>query len=219
MHFSDINLLSVLGKSEFSSLRSSFRTRRHAKKSIMYYPYDDASDDVVFVVISGRVRVYLAHEEKEFTLAILEAGDVYSSHTRAFVEALDDTEIYVGDVAAFQRGLTDVPAFAQTMVRVLARMLSSSFDAIESLAFKDAEKRLAELLFIEAERVGVEEAGGVRFALGLTTEQLSHLVGATRQTVSTLLNDFIRDGLLIKEGRDSYLVPDMGLLRKRVYEA
>ena len=39
-------------------------------------------------------------------------------------------------------------------------------------------------------------------------------MGATRQTVSTLLSDMARAGLVQKQGRGVYLIPDMAALEK-----
>ena len=212
MKFSDIDLLTLLERDEYAPLRRSLHTRRCEKHAIVYHPRE--RENVIFVVVSGRVRVYLSYDDKEFTLAILERGDVYSSHTRAYVQALDEAELLVGDVRLFGRSLAHVPTFTQTMVRILGHMLGSAFGIIESLAFKDANSRLLELMVETAERNGVEENGGVRFAVGLTVEQISQVVGTSRQTVSTLLNEIVRTGRIEKRGRDDYFIPDPGAIRR-----
>lgn len=217
MHFADINLVTVLGERRFAAFRQAFHSKKFDNRAVMFHPATDRSaafENVVFIVVSGRARVYLAHDDKEFTLTILKAGDVYTSHTRAYVEAMEATEILVGDIAVFRRGIADVPAFTQAMVRVLGHMLSSAFDVIESLAFKDTGRRLVELILTEAEQSGIVHDDGLHLRLGMTTEQIARSIGATRQTVSTLINDLIRAGVLQKRGRDDYLLPDLSALRR-----
>ncbi|MFP5303360.1 cyclic nucleotide-binding domain-containing protein, partial [Cobetia sp. SIMBA_158] len=38
-------------------------------------------DNQIFIVRSGRIRVHLMNDQRELTLAFLEPGDVYSTHT------------------------------------------------------------------------------------------------------------------------------------------
>ena len=71
-------------------------------------------------------------------------------------------------------------------------------------------------LATEARRQGVPEEGGVRVDIGLSMEQMALLVGATRQTVSTLLNDLIRSGLVTKIERGQYLIPAVEALEAAV---
>ncbi len=211
--------------------------------------WPDEQEDLVLVVKSGRFRVYLSYGGKEFTLAFLERGDIYSSHTGAHVQALADGEVLLADTRAFRRRMTDLPEVSAIMVRVLGQMLRSTFFLIEGLVFRDSNTRLAALLLEQAERAGsgdaapdapnapdapgtpdapahapdkrhampprpVQPGSGQIIRLDLTTEQLAGMVGATRQTVSTLLNDMIRSGILDRMGRGTYRVRDMDRLRE-----
>lgn len=211
MKFSDIDLLSVLDQDEYAGLRRIFKVKRYSRGAAICHPY--ATDNLVFIIYSGRVRVYLAYEEKEFTLAYLEKGDLYATHTQTYVEAMEDTKLLVSEIGVFREELNEFPVFMPTMVRVLGHMLQNSFGIIESLAFKDVRKRIVDLLIREAIRSGTREEEGLCFQLGLTMEQLSKLVGASRQTVSTLINDLSRMGLLEKSGRGRYCITDIEQLK------
>ena len=107
------------------------------------------------------------------------------------------------------------------MVRILGQMLRSSFFLIESMVFKDSNTRLAALLLEQAEdsdRNRQQPADDMSYLpdihLELTMEQLAGLVGTTRQTASTLLNDMIRAGILQRRGRGHFVVLDMTRLRE-----
>jgi CRP-like cAMP-binding protein len=277
MKLSDVDLLEALERPESAPLREMFAVRRVARGQGIFWP--DEQEDLVLVVKSGRFRVYLSYGGKEFTLAFLERGDIYSSHTGAHVQALADGEVLLADTRAFRRRMTDLPEVSAIMVRVLGQMLRSTFFLIEGLVFRDSNTRLASLLLEQAERVppaapvdlaaldanadasdatgvsAVSESDGVSphgphgphgpahtpaamrpahaparrhampvpsvqpgsgqiIRLDLTTEQLAGMVGATRQTVSTLLNDMIRSGILERVGRGAYRVRDMDRLRE-----
>ena len=212
MKFIDENLLQHLQRPEFKQLCSVLATRRYPKNSFVCQA--DSSENMIFIVKKGRVRVYLGFEEKEFNLAILGKGDIYSTHTGTFVQAIDNTELLVADVQTFRQQMIDDQDVAKAMIRVLGKMLKSSFAIIDGLVFKDAGCRLIGLLATEARRHGREqgEGKGIVVDIDLTVEQIAQLVGASRQTVSTLLNKLIRSGLLIRLSRGTYLVPNIGVL-------
>ena len=212
MKFTGVNLLDELERPELADLRAVFGGRSVSKGEVVFRP--DGVDDLVFVVAKGRVRVYLAYEDKEFTLAILNPGDPYSTHSGCYVQALEDAELLVTDVRSVKRCMEEIPLFTRTMVRVLGHILRNSFSIIGGLAFKDIYSRLMDYVLNEARTSGTPENGGRLLKLDLTIEQLSRLMGASRQTVSTLLNDMERAGLMEKRGRGVYFIPDLEVLER-----
>ncbi|UZP66789.1 Crp/Fnr family transcriptional regulator [Desulfovibrio mangrovi] len=212
MKFSGVNLLDELEKEELAGLRAVFHERSFPKSQVIYAADDE--EDAVFIIARGRVRVYLAYEDKEFTLGILSRGDIYSTHAGCYIQAMDDTVLLTTDVQSVKRVMIEVPLFNRTMVRVLGNILNNAFSIIGGLAFKDIYKRLISYILQEAEEHGVPEADGVELTLNLTIEQLAQLMGATRQTVSTLLNDMVRAELMQKRGRGRYLIPDLAALER-----
>jgi len=212
MKFSGVNLLDELKRDELGDLRTIFIERSWPATAVIFDA--DETDNLVFILAQGRVRVYLAYEDKEFTLGILGPGDLYATHAGCYVQALDDARLLVADVHSVKRCMAEVPAFTRTMVRVLGNILQNAFSIIGSLAFKDIYDRLMDYILIQARDNAVEEDGELVLTLGLTVEQLAQLLGATRQTVSTLLNDMVRAGLLEKRGRGRFSIPDLAALER-----
>ncbi|WP_316898391.1 Crp/Fnr family transcriptional regulator [Pseudodesulfovibrio indicus] len=212
MKFTGVNLLDELERQELADLRSVFRRRTYAKGTVVFRP--EGEEDMVFVVAAGRVRVYLAYEDKEFTLAILNPGDPYSTHSGCYIQALEEVELLLTDVRSVKRCMAEIPLFTRTMVRVLGHILKNSFSIIGGLAFKDIYNRLMDYILSEARASGEPLDGGCVLKVNLTIEQLAQLMGATRQTVSTLLNDMERAGLMHKRGRGEYFIPDLDALER-----
>lgn len=210
MKFLEENLLDHLQRPEFADLLSSLSAKSFVKDSFLSQP--GQTDNLIFILASGRVRVYLGYEEKEFNLGILTKGDIYSTHTRTFVQAMEDTEVLMTDVATFRRKMAKDPDVTKAMVRVLGNILKNSFSIIDGLVFKDANSRLVALLAGEARRHGVETEGGMSVTIDLSMEQIGRLVGSSRQTVSTLLNDLVRADLISRSGRGTFHIPDLSLL-------
>lgn len=212
MRMSDINLLEILTAPKYQSVLSQFRQRELSKKEILYLP--GGRDDLVFLVKQGRVRVYLAYEDKEFTLSILEPGDIFSTHTRAFTQALEETSILVTETSSFKKIFKEFPSFAPIMIRVLGDTLSNAITIINGQVFKEVNARLAEFLISAAKDKGSAGEEGISVELGLTIEDIANVVGSSRQTISILLGDLQNLGLIKKCGRGKYLIPSVEKLKE-----
>lgn len=211
MMHTGIDILSTLKQPGLEELAGCFQTRSYVRKTQIFLPQN--REDLIFIVASGRARLYLAYEDKEFTLAILERGDVYSTHTRAYVSALEDTRLLCAETAQVRRYMLALPEFTGAMVRVLGEVLKHSTSIIDDLAFHDVQTRLVRFLrFVVSQSGQLQPGGGMLVNLGLTTEQLASLLGTTRQTLSTMLNALEREGRMELRGRGSIFIPDMAAL-------
>lgn len=210
----DVNLLDVLSRPEHAGLREDFHTRSFAAGATVFEPRH--SDNLVFIVASGSARIYLAYGGKEFTLSILKPGDIYTSHTRASVEAIEDLEVMIIPTDLFANHLTDHPALTKTMVHVLGDILYNAFGIINSLAFKDIPRRVTELFLAAIQEHGRKTDDGLVVELRWTTEQMASIVGSTRQSVSETLSRLDKDGFIERQGRGVYLVRDLDGLKALV---
>ncbi len=208
-----VNLLDELARPELAGLRREFKTRAFAKGAWVFQPHHP--DNLVFVVARGRARLFIGYHEKEFTLSILAPGDIYATHTRAAVEALDDLDLLVIPTDRFAELLADHPALTRTMVHVLGDILRSSLGVIHSLVFKDIPRRVTELLLAAIREHGVQSDDGWRVRLAMTTEQMASIVGSTRQSVSEAISRLERDGYIVREGRAAWRIPDLEALEAR----
>lgn len=206
------NLLLELEKPEYQAVLAEFSESRFAKNTLISAP--DHGEDSVFIVKEGKLRVYLAFEDKNFSLAILEKGDIYSTHTRAYVLTLEDAELLVMPTAKFHRLMTAYPVFSKTVISILGELLQQTFSIVGSLVFKDVTQRIAEFLLHEARRHGRPSGKGIAVTIDLTVEQLAAVVGSSRQTTSTIINQMLKTGILHKSGRKKYLIPNLDALKE-----
>jgi len=168
----------------------------------------------VLIIERGRLRVYLAGESRELSLSFLEPGDIYTTHTPTYVEAVAPTRLWLMDTGAFARKLASDPSVTPVMMRVLGRLLVNAVNLIEDLAFREVPARLARFLTGMAERRGRPLDGGIwLLPLDLGTEDIASLLGSTRQTVSSLLNQWEREGILQRQGRRVFYIYQLDALR------
>lgn len=208
---SPTNILTELNKLENKAFLEEFTDISYTKNRLIYSPGHE--QDLVFIVKKGRVRIYLAVEDKDFSLAILGPGDIYATHTRAHVEALENVTLMLIPTIKLHSYMATHPALSRTIISILGELLKQSFSIIDSLVFKDIKQRLTDFFLYEAGHNGTKDAKGTTIKLDLTTTQLAAIVGASRQTVSTIVNGMLKDGVLERNHRSVYLIPSIDFLR------
>ncbi|SCZ25716.1 Crp/Fnr family transcriptional regulator [Afifella marina] len=175
--------------------------RRYGAGTTISYP--DAGTDQLFVLKTGLARICLNGATKALTLSYLRPGGIYVTHTRAWVEALEDCEIVSWPVREMLALVSRHPELGVEALRDIGQVLAGALDLIEDLAFRPVESRLARFLLLESAR-----QASARIRLIDHTEALASALGTSRQTLSTLVNKLIRDGIVIRDGRDHLLILD-----------
>ena len=168
--------------------------------------------DRIFIVRSGRARVYLANDARELTLAFLEPGDIFSTHTPAYVAAVPATSLDCIDTQRFAAALAGRPELVPALMRVLGSLLHASVELIETLVFRDAKSRLAHFLARNVRLHGHAQGASWTVPFAWTLADLALLLGTTRQTVSEVVNQFERAGLIARSGRRQLIVHDLDAL-------
>lgn len=196
-------LLSPAGEGFFRG----FHSKIHAKGSLVCT--GDPDENGVFVVISGKLRVFLVGEEREITLFYLNAGDMFCMHSGCLVEATEKTELRVTDIQTFEQKMETTPSIAWGLVSILGRALTSCKRTIEDLMFHDIKQRLARFFVDHATTEGVQSDEGIKIAVDLTVEEIANLIGSSRQATSTTINILIKEGYISRQGRGTYTIPDV----------
>ena len=167
------------------------------------------SDNSVFLLESGSARICLSGEQKELTLGWLKPGSIYVTHTRAWVEALEPSSIRLWPIHSLQAVIASRPDLALSALREVGMMLHQATNIIEDLAFRPVEARLARYLLLEH-----KEQNSDCIHLTGHTELLASLLGTSRQTLSTLLNRLIRDGVVARPDRRHLQLLDVAHLTR-----
>jgi len=207
---SSINLLTELEQPRNQDLRAELSEKAFPAHSLIFAPGHD--QDLVFIVKKGRLRLYLAVEDKDFSLAILEPGDIYATHTQAHVQTIDEVVLLLIPTRRLHEYMASHPALSATIISILGMLLKQSFSIINSLVFKDITRRLIDFLLNEAAQSKIRDDRGIIIELNLTTTALAAVLGSSRQTLSTILGAMLKEGVLVKRQRGAYLLPDLNRL-------
>ena len=114
----------------------------------------------------------------------------------------DDLEEYLGRI----------PGLALEFSRIIGRRKQQIESRVIDLVSKDVRTRLAQALSELATDFGCEEERGTLIDLPLTQSDLAQLVGSTRETTSTVFNEFRRNGLVDSEGRSIWVLDPEALI-------
>ena len=178
--------------------------------------------DSLFIVLTGKVKVgRRAADGRENMLSVMGPSDMFGELSlfdpgprTATATVLTDAKLASLAHAALWPWINDRPVIAEQLLRVLARRLRRTNDALADLIFTDVPGRVAKALLELAERFGTQEGEGVRVHHDLTQEELAQLVGASRETVNKALADFAHRGWIRLEGK-SVLISDSERLARR----
>jgi CRP/FNR family cyclic AMP-dependent transcriptional regulator len=203
-----INLFRCLSPEELEKVGRIAQHRTYQRRQLVFSPDDQG--DAVYLLKRGRVKLSRFDDKgKEITLAILEEGEFFGEEalTRvakrsAYAEALEEAVIGRIDRGDFERLLESNADLALRVARQMSERLLGAQSRIESLAFRDVPQRLAgALLELARDHGGEVEDGKIRIQVRLTHQELASLIASTRETTTTLLNRFKREGWVESDGR------------------
>lgn len=165
------------------------------KKEIAFRSYSNNSH--MYLVLNGRIRVTLDYPNgKEFTIALLEKGDVYSGHARGLGIALEKTKIAFLPLSIFREMIIEYPSFAINLLAAAGSTLNRTFNVIENLVFRDVNERTYAFILSMLDSKGKVTKEGTEVSLGLTQEEIATVVGSTRQTVNSVLINLQKEGVI-----------------------
>jgi CRP-like cAMP-binding protein len=174
-----------------------------------------ASGAVCCVVGDGRLALaFIADEDRERTIGILEEGDVLvrpldgwaavGPQVRCF--AIEDSRIHLVDRARLDAWMRD-PALASNLVRVLSAQIADRELAVAIALEPRVERRLLLKLRQLAERWGRVTPDGIRLDLRLTHQELANMVGAVRESVTIALGRLASAGEIEVRNRTLLIRP------------
>lgn len=205
------SIFDILENPEHDDFFRSFSSRKVREQEILCDA--NSTENNVFVVLSGELRVYVSYEGREFTLFFLEPGDIFTTHSKMIVEAKKSGEILSTSLDNFKQALARIPCLSISVIGNLCRGLGNAVHVIEGLVFRDVKHRLIRFLTDFASEKGHEVEGGIVVNLDFSTEDIAMVIGSTRQSTSLILNKLIKDGLLTRLDRRHLIIHDIAALK------
>lgn len=167
------------------------------------------SERTVYLVKRGSVRIVRQTADgKDVTVAVLGPGDMFGEETMFDRVARTTHAVVVEDALLCTARAEDLfallsndPALALNVARVLTERLDDARSTMEDLAYARVADRIEHLYRKLALEHGVPVSGGTRVDMRLTHADIASLVGSTRETVSVEIAKLVDAGTLRLDGK------------------
>ncbi|MCU0453242.1 MAG: Crp/Fnr family transcriptional regulator [Bacteroidetes bacterium] len=196
-------------------------TRQKYKKGNIVV-LEQESGAALFVIISGKVKVVRMDEDgREVILSMFGPGEFFGEMSlldgmarSASVVATVKSELFMIHRRDFLELLHEYPSVAISLLAELAMRLRKADMQIKSLSLKDAAGRVANVLIMLSDELGVFRKGKVEIEDMPLQQDIANMAGTSRETVSRMLHQFIRDGQVQLKG-NKLIIVDFEAFRKQ----
>lgn len=202
-HVRNCSLFQRLSDDQLDALEQRARIRKFPKGSSIYLPSD--TSDAAYLLAEGRVRMCSTTPEgKQSILAFVEPGELFgelalveSGDREERAEAVCNSSVVMLPTEHLQQLMETCPQLALGVTKLIGLRRKRIERRLRSLLFRNNRDRLTHLLTELAEQYGNPTSEGIELGLRLSHQDLASIIGATRETVTTLLGEMQSEGLLI----------------------
>jgi CRP/FNR family cyclic AMP-dependent transcriptional regulator len=197
-----VHIFSGLTQDETSRIVSFARSVRRARGEFIYMPGDRA--DFVYILRHGRVKLSVLSESgKEIAIDIIQPGEIFGEFALVdeslrsnMAQALDDVVMWMFPKRDFTRLLSAQPKLAMSYIRMVGDRRRRMEKKLSDITSKAVSARVCELLHEVATSAAEVDAAASDYLVPLTHHDVASLIGAARQTTTTVLNDLERRGII-----------------------
>ncbi len=151
----------------------------------------------MYVLMSGKVNLLCTNNEgRRLVIATLEPGAIFgegalgmNSDQNVFAEAAEDSAVWVIPASEARSMTMQYPILGWGMLQTYGMRLMQVENSLEDVAYKKLPERLAALLV----ELDADQSGTIK---GVSHQALADRLGTYRETVSAILRDFKRQGLV-----------------------
>jgi CRP/FNR family transcriptional regulator len=201
-HGQRLQLFSELDKDEMACIAIYARCLRKDRGEFVYMPGDSA--DLVYILRQGRVKLsVLSGSGKEVAIDIIQSGEIFGefalmdeSVRSNMTQALDDVSLWVFKKRDFTHLLLNRPKLALSYIRLVGDRRRRMEKKLSDITSKTVSARARELLYELAIDIPAFESAARDYLVPLMHHDIAGLIGASRQTTTSALNDMERHGII-----------------------
>ncbi len=219
------DLFSIFCPHKFDEFGENHQLKNYMKGEFIYFSEDPSN--TIFMLAEGKVKIlYYTEDGEEVTKSVLSVGEVFGElallgeeKRKDFAQSMqDDTLICQITLDQMRSLMKEDTAFALKINRQIGLKIQKLERKLESLVFKDVRSRVLEFLRDYALEKGEQNGHSYTVHHFLTHKNIADLVGTTRQTVTTLLNDLRNEGLIDFSRKKVYIsdIRDLDISQRNV---
>ena len=209
-----VPIFSELSEPDIAALARLTSRRTCPKDTVVFFENEEG--DSFFCIVAGRIKVtILGDDGREVILSVLGRGDFFGEMAlldneprSATAIAVEDTELLSLHRNDFQSVLSDNRSIMSALIKILTARLRRANHQISTLALLDVYGRVARVIVDTARDEGKRLKDGRIAFRRATHQEIANRIGTTRETVTRMLKDLERQGLIHIEGKEIVVEPD-----------
>jgi CRP/FNR family cyclic AMP-dependent transcriptional regulator len=195
-------LFTGLSPAEMDLISVASRALRKRRGQFVFMPGERA--DHVYILKGGRIKLsVLSASGKEVAIDIIQPGEMFGEFALVdersrsnMTQALDDVTAAALDKRDFVRLLETLPKLALNYIRMVGDRRRRMEKKLSDITSKDVAARVCELLHELSAGDDPARPSGQASLVPLTHHDIASLIGASRQTTTSVLNDLERHGII-----------------------
>jgi CRP/FNR family transcriptional regulator len=196
-----------------------------AKNEYIYF--NKFSHDRLYFLKKGFVKIgYYDADGNEVIREILKEGDVFGQigleaydNQGEFAKAIKESaSICSFTVSDFEAILQKRPDLAVSFTKLVGLKFKRLQNRLSNIVFRDVKQRIVEFFISFVEGHTITSESNIEIQNYLTHADIASLIGSTRQTVTTLVNQLEYDKVIIFE-RKTIQIPDLKKLKNYKFES
>ncbi len=190
-----------------------FVYKKQYKKSGVILKPDDKGK--VFIILHGRATEYVLDKNTKYILSILSKGEIFGDFgidvlPKMYVEALDNATVRVLETKQFTDIVEKDPKLLLKIFAYFYMKLQQTQEKLISSSHHTVATRLINLLMQLSNPVNISSKEYMTEKF--THNEISQMLGVSRQTVTVTINKLVKSGLLKKRKR-AYILNKEELLK------
>lgn len=202
-YLSKIKIFESLSQEEMMEITKLTTMVNIPKKTIVQTPY--SAPNGFYFVKQGSLRIYtLTEDGKQYTSSIIGMGSTFGDTSYfslgtkdSYIETMDDTLICTFTTQALDEYLINHPKLLLNITKNLAQHIEEQNIMLQKLALFDIKERLIFWLKKLALEFGLDNGDYTTIDLSLSHQEIANMIGSTRETVSTTLQDLTKQGIIV----------------------
>ena len=209
-----VPIFSELTDADITSLGRLASRRRYPKDTVVFFENEEG--DFFFMILEGRIKVtILGDDGREVILTVLGPG-TSSGRWRSWTTSRAPPPPSRWRTASCspctaptsRASLTDNRRITTALIKILTARLRKANHQISTLALLDVYGRVARVIVDMAREEGRRLKDGRIAFRRATHQEIANRIGTTRETVTRMLKDLERQGLIHIEGKEIVVDPD-----------
>lgn len=202
-HVRRCSLFEQLDAVQLGRLERQSRVRNFPRGNSIYLPSD--SSGCIYLLAEGRVRLSSTTPDgKLVILGFIESGEVFGElalvddgHREERADAMTKTTVVMLTGDSMQQLMNQSAQLTLKVTKLIGLRRRRVERRLKNLLFRSNRDRLAMLLVDLLDQYGQPDPDGELIGIKLSQQDLASLIGATRESVTHLLGDMQRAGIVL----------------------